>query len=95
MQRYAIIQGENVINVIDYESQPTNPPPGFEDGIIAVQSDEASVRWTYKNDVFTAPQPYPSWILENNKWVAPVAMPEDGKYYRWDESIQNWKSINV
>ena len=44
------------------------------------------------NDVFYAPQPYPSWILNNTTWLweAPVAYPTDGKLYYWDETTQNW-----
>jgi hypothetical protein len=47
------------------------------------------------NDVFYAPQPYPSWILNNTTWLweAPVAMPTDGKLYMWDEETLNWKEI--
>jgi len=40
-------------------------------------------------DVFIHPQPFPSWILnEDNEWVSPVAKP-DG-FWVWDESQQNW-----
>jgi hypothetical protein len=53
--RYAIIDGINVINVIDYDEQPSNPPPGFEEPIIAVQSDVAQIGWTYVDGVFIAP----------------------------------------
>ena len=54
-QRYAIIDGINVINVIDYDEQPLNPPPGFETPIIAVQSDTASIGWTYVDGQFISP----------------------------------------
>lgn len=44
-------------------------------------------------DVFIAPQPFPSWFLnENYDWQAPVPYPEtvgDEEYY-WDEEQQNW-----
>ena len=93
MKRYAIIDGSQVINAIEYETDPSNPPPGFPDGIIAVQSDTAGPGWTYANGVLTAPQPYPSWILVNNVWVAPVPCPDDGKSYMWDEATQSWKAI--
>jgi hypothetical protein len=45
------------------------------------------------NDVFYAPQPYASWILNTNTWLweAPVAYPNDGKAYTWDESTVSWK----
>lgn len=57
MQRYAIIDGENVINVIDYEVAPSNPPPGYQSPIFAVQSDIAGPGWTYVNGQFVAPPP--------------------------------------
>lgn len=49
------------------------------------------------NDVFYAPQPYPSWILNNNTWLweSPVPYPTDGKVYIWDETITNWVEHNV
>lgn len=55
MERYAIIDGINVVNVIDYSSPPGNPPPGFPVNYIAVQSDTAGPGWTYVNGVFIAP----------------------------------------
>ena len=49
------------------------------------------------NDVFYAPQPYPSWILNNNTWLweSPVPYPTDDKIYTWDETITNWVEYNV
>ena len=42
-------------------------------------------------DAFIAPQPYPSWTLDDNAdWQAPVPMPSDGKMYAWDEAAQAW-----
>jgi hypothetical protein len=43
-------------------------------------------------DAFISPKPYDSWILndETAKWEAPVAMPEDGKDYYWDEDTTSW-----
>jgi hypothetical protein len=44
------------------------------------------------NDVFYAPQPFPSWTLNNITWLweSPVAYPTDGKVYTWDEATINW-----
>ena len=44
------------------------------------------------NDVFYAPQPYPSWILNKNTWLweAPIPYPTDGKLYYWDETTKTW-----
>ena len=52
MQTYAIIKGNLVENIIEYEAQPTTPPPGFEDGYIAVQADNISPGWLYENGQF-------------------------------------------
>lgn len=42
-------------------------------------------------DAFYAPQPYPSWTLdENARWQAPTSMPEDKKIYWWDEATLSW-----
>jgi hypothetical protein len=55
--RYAIIDGTDVVNVIDYEDAPGNPPPGFADHIIAVQTETAQIGWLYDGEVFTDPTP--------------------------------------
>lgn len=45
-------------------------------------------------DVFIAPQPYPSWTLDNNfDWQPPVPKP-DG-LYRWDESTLSWIDLEA
>jgi hypothetical protein len=56
----------------------------------------AGIGYTFdaEKDVFIAPQPYLSWILNNNNdWQAPVQMPEDGKEYYWNEDTQGWVEI--
>jgi hypothetical protein len=47
-------------------------------------------------DAFYAPQPYPSWILNEETciWEAPVAYPSDGNRYNWDESSISWVLIS-
>ena len=73
LKKYAIIQGNDVINVIEYESDPGNPPPGFEDGIIAVQSDVAGPGWTYESGQFVEPPmpaPTPKELLDRCKQKA-------------------------
>jgi len=43
-------------------------------------------------DAFYEPQPYNSWVLNEDtcQWDAPVAMPEDGKRYEWNEDTTSW-----
>jgi len=43
------------------------------------------------SDVFIAPKPYPSWILNaSHDWQAPIKYPSDDKVYVWDEASLNW-----
>lgn len=56
----------------------------------------ASIGYTYDpyNDIFICPQPYPSWILnENFDWIAPTPMPNDGNTYVWNEDQLSWQTI--
>lgn len=55
--KYAIVKDGVVVNVIEYESQPTTPPPGFEVGHVAIQADAVSPGWHYANGTFTDPNP--------------------------------------
>ena len=59
-----------------------------------LRKNYAGVGFTYdrERDAFYAPQPYPSWSLNEDTclWMPPVAKPDDGKYYSWDEANQNW-----
>tara|TARA_R110001632_G_scaffold77143_1_gene174512 strand:+ start:1002 stop:1373 length:372 start_codon:yes stop_codon:yes gene_type:complete len=46
-------------------------------------------------DAFIPPQPFNSWTLNEDTclWDSPVAYPEDGKLYKWNEEIVNWEVI--
>ena len=55
----------------------------------------AGIGYTYDetNDVFIAPKPYDSWVLDQTKWIwkAPVDYPSDGKGYKWNEETTSWE----
>ena len=57
----------------------------------------AAVDYTYDGirDAFIAPQTYPSWTLNEDtcRWEAPIAYPDDGKDYIWDEATTNWVEV--
>ena len=57
----------------------------------------AGIGFTYDaaKDAFIASQPYSSWTLNNSTclWEAPVAEPDDGKNYEWDEATTNWVEV--
>ena len=64
-----------------------------------LRGNYAGIGYTYDatNDVFYAPKPFDSWVLNESTWLweAPVAMPDDGKVYQWDEATTNWKEVNL
>ena len=63
-----------------------------------IRKQYAGIGFTYDEeaDVFIAPQPYPSWSLdENHDWQAPSSRPAGDKFYTWDEDNLEWKEIEV
>jgi hypothetical protein len=62
-----------------------------------LRKNYAGVGYVYDEvrDAFYAPQPYPSWTLNETTcyWEAPVLMPTDGKIYIWNEDNQEWEEI--
>jgi len=38
-------------------------------------------------------QPHPSWIWNGEMWVPPVAKPNDGRYYNWNENSKSWTQV--
>ena len=70
---------------------------GLEDSGVALRKNWAGVGFTYDatRDAFIAPQPYPSWTLNDTTclWSAPTAYPDDGKNYTWNEDTTNWTEI--
>lgn len=67
---------------------------GNPDGGVALRGNYAGLGFTYdqENDVFYAPKPFPSWLLNQStwSWEAPIAVPQDGKLYNWDEPTLSW-----
>lgn len=43
-------------------------------------------------DAFIPPQPYVSWLLDEQtcRWTPPVPYPNDGNRYQWDEAALSW-----
>lgn len=63
-------------------------------GGIPFRKNYAGIGYFYNEtlDAFIPPKPHPSWILDEERclWNPPVPYPNDGKFYTWDENIQNW-----
>ena len=59
-----------------------------------IRKNYAGIGYTFDavRDAFIAPQPFPSWVLNEQtcQWEAPVPMPTDDKRYQWDEDAKAW-----
>lgn len=55
----------------------------------------AGIGYTWDGIGFAAPQPFPSWTLNEDTyiWEAPIAYPSDGLFYIWDEDNQEWVEV--
>lgn len=64
-------------------------------GGVPFRKNYAGIGYTYdpQRDAFIPPQPFPSWILNDETclWDPPVQKP-DGNWW-WDESTTSWKEI--
>ena len=62
-----------------------------------LRKNYAGIGYTYDvgRDAFIPPKPYASWLLNEGTclWDAPVAYPDDGKRYSWDEATTSWVEI--
>jgi hypothetical protein len=84
-----------------YYDPETNEPVADQS---VINDDEGRMRKNYAGIGFTydrtrgafiPPQPFQSWALNETSclWEAPVAYPEDGGVYRWDEEATNWVEV--
>lgn len=48
-------------------------------------------------NAFIPPQPYPSWVLNEDTclWDAPVPMPDNGGPWQWNEDTQQWEILDA
>ena len=68
-----------------------------------LRKNYAGIGYVYDSgrDAFYAPQPFPSWTLDEATcvWGAPVPLPADAgqgdppKLYNWDEATTNWVEV--
>jgi hypothetical protein len=59
-----------------------------------LRKNYAGIGFSYDStrDAFIPPQPYSSWTLNEDTclWECPVAYPDDGNMYNWNETDQQW-----
>jgi hypothetical protein len=64
-----------------------------------LRKNHAGIGYTYDEDrdAFIPKKPFNSWILNEDTclWNAPIAYPQDGNIYKWNESILTWDIVEV
>ena len=59
----------------------------------------AGIGYTFDEarDAFIPPKPFDSWLLNEDSclWEAPVAHPNDGGFYNWNEETQSWDAVEL
>ena len=60
-----------------------------------IRGTYAGIGFSYdeEEDIFIAPQPFPSWTRVGSFWEAPSPYPNDGKMYAWNEETGSWNEL--
>jgi len=63
-----------------------------------IRKNYAGIGYTYDEDrdAFIEPKPFNSWVLNETtcQWDPPVAHPNDGKRYQWNDDSESWVLID-
>ena len=107
MSHFAKIDKNNIVTEVIVAEQDFINSGLVGDSFLWVQTsyngnfrkNYAAIGFTYDKtrDAFIPPQPYPSWTLDEDscRWEAPVAYPDDGNQYTWNETDQQWDEVEM
>ena len=102
MSHFAKIDSNNIVTEVIVAEQDFINSGVVGDSFLWIQTsyngnfrkNYAGIGFTYdkERDAFIPLQPYPSWILNEDTciWECPVAHPNDGNIYNWNEETQAW-----
>lgn len=91
MKKFALLDENNVVLNISVGADDWSA----ENWICCPDSTGIGYIYNHQADVFIAPQPYPSWSLDENfDWQAPSSRPEGMGWY-WDEDSLSWIQSNA
>ena len=105
MSHFAKIDSNNIVTQVIVAEQDFINSGAVGDSFLWIQTSYnnnfrknfAGIGYTYDKtrDAFIPPQPFPSWTLneETCLWECPVAYPNDGNMYEWNETDQQWDEI--
>lgn len=60
-----------------------------------IRGTYAGIGYSYnlEEDIFIAPQPFPSWIRNGSFWESPIPKPQEGEW-EWNEEEGHWNAIS-
>ena len=102
MSHFAKIDSNNIVTEVIVAEQDFINSGVVGDSFLWVQTsyngnfrkNYAGIGMTYDQtrNAFIPPKPYASWTLVEDtcQWKSPVAYPDNGKTYTWDESTTDW-----
>jgi len=105
MAHFAKIDNTNTVTAVIVAEQDFINSGKVGDSFLWVQTsyngnfrkNYAGVGYTYDKtrDAFIAPKPFTSWILNEDTCIyeAPVAYPDDGESYSWNETTLTWDLV--
>lgn len=93
--RIAVLAGSRVQNIVNVESRSSADQLYGETWVSAGDASPNDYWISELSRFAKTEQPHPSWTLpEDSKiWEAPVAKPEDGQDYIWNEETQAWDVV--
>lgn len=109
MAHFAKLDENNIVTgvyVVGDEYETTYAEWRKEFGEVYVQTsynnrirfNYAGIGYSYdeSRDAFIAPKPFNSWVLDENtcRWISPIAYPQDGKMYAWNEELGDWVALD-
>ena len=63
------------------------------------RKNHAGIGFSYdeSKDAFIPPKPFNSWTLNQQTclWEAPIAYPNDGQFYKWNEETLSWDLLSL
>lgn len=96
---YALLKDNIVVNVVlfaddaSHELMQTITEANDANLFLSCEEyGETTIGGTFDGTRLWSRQPYPSWIKneEFHAWQPPIPIPQDDKFYYWDESVLGW-----
>lgn len=91
MKKYAIIDHNEIVNVISAESEEEAK---LVSGLDVIETEgQPWLYWTLKDDVWIPPAPFSFWTWDGNQWNPPEPNENNDSIWIWNEEFQTWEEI--